>query len=664
MIKLPPQGQNWKVDNASDLRGYINYTQNVDFGEDGYVKFNGKSISVYSSSDDANFGILQKSVYFSSGYFLVANSHCWSVTSGLVFTKNTETGRPTPGLYGDAVVWQGRVYVSSGTSTDVRYWDGAAWTDPSIAIANDNVPHPLEIMSNFSGGNLALADKNTVKLYNTSHSLVTTLTLNSDYTVTCMVYRQNYLYIGTQSVSNGKAKLFVWNGAGTSAQAEYSVDSNRIFSITEYGSTFAIVTNSGELLLWNGGGFDQIAVFPVYNSPYEWDNRTDTLLGKVHMNGMIADGENLYITINGAVGANSNVGSTVENDFFLPNQPSGVWCYNPNNGLYCYAPQTTNGYTTFTASALSSNTLTLSANTDVRTGDPVQVVENGSLTGITDNTLYYAIKVDVNQIKLAQTQADAEAGTAITLGGAVTSATFIIANYTQEADIYQKSSQSVGAVGLIQEQSSSTSVFPEIFQSRLLWGFNDGSIIRLCIQSQVPGVGFFSTAKIIASGIKDNWQKLYTFVDGMFGSYDKLIIRYKTKERLSFPTPPISGTYSGVDAIGSTDNRIDLAEVGDSVHIINGNGAGNIRTIRAITGDEISFTEPLINVTSGSTVLFYIDTWKEVNTLTKDTETASENYLTSSLGKSANWIKFLVEGRGRVKIPEMRVVNESFKETK
>jgi len=76
---------------------------------------------------------------------------------------------------------------------------------------------------------------------------------------------------------------------------------------------------------------------------------------------------------------------------------------------------------TFTFSSRSSDTITITgadnhANNEIQTGQAVLYdTTSGVITGLTDNTTYYLIRVAYNQFKLATSVANANAGTAITL---------------------------------------------------------------------------------------------------------------------------------------------------------------------------------------------------------------------------------------------------------
>lgn len=75
----------------------------------------------------------------------------------------------------------------------------------------------------------------------------------------------------------------------------------------------------------------------------------------------------------------------------------------------------------FTFSSRSSNTITITgadnhAHNELQTGQAVLYdTTSGVITGLTDNTTYYLIRIAYNQFQLATSVANANAGTAITL---------------------------------------------------------------------------------------------------------------------------------------------------------------------------------------------------------------------------------------------------------
>jgi hypothetical protein len=76
---------------------------------------------------------------------------------------------------------------------------------------------------------------------------------------------------------------------------------------------------------------------------------------------------------------------------------------------------TSSNYGTFTISAISSDEATIGTHT-FSTGDPVLYEDNGgSVSGLTDGTTYYAIRISSTKIKFATTEANANAGTSISI---------------------------------------------------------------------------------------------------------------------------------------------------------------------------------------------------------------------------------------------------------
>ncbi len=90
----------------------------------------------------------------------------------------------------------------------------------------------------------------------------------------------------------------------------------------------------------------------------------------------------------------------------------------------------------FTFSSRSSDTITITgadnhAHNELQTGQAVFYATDGTvITGLTDDTTYYAIRVAYNQLKLATSIANANAGTAITLSGDGTGTQTFTITYT------------------------------------------------------------------------------------------------------------------------------------------------------------------------------------------------------------------------------------------
>lgn len=664
MINIPNTPGAWKVSHSGELFGVLKRAENVHFDQTGYLTPSKKAVSLYSSATDALFGLPLNILYFNTGYLVLTDGDVWTITTDLTLTNITdgESNAVDPNQGSDMVVWQNRAYVTGDVSTDVRYWSGSAWTSltGTINISSDSYPHPMAVFENFN--QLAIAQRNVVSKYNTSHSLVAAdqLTIPIDYTITGMVWRHNNLYIATKSENGQEAKMFIWNGSGTSAQNAYGVGSDWIFAITEYRDSIVLVTNNGEILRFNGGGFTQLAAFPLFYSEYRWDNNSGNLVGKVHPRGLKSDGDLLYINVNGSVAGRQDVANTTTtNGLYLSNQPSGLWCYDPEVGLYCRHYHTTDGYQTLTASALSNNTLTLSAAIQAQTGDPILVQENGSLTGVSDDIVYYLIRVSSTEIKLANTRYEAINGTAITLGGAVTSASLKVVEYSQNGELFMRS-ESPGGIGIIQADSGDPPIIPRLFETPIVWGFTDRSAATYLNALTVGvGTGFLHVVRILSNGIKTTWQKVITKTLGFYSDTDKVIVSTNTRSRQDMPTGIITGSYSNTLTIGAASSLLDRATEGDVVVIVSGSGSGQRRVVKSVSGDEITLTEAVESASGGDSVIFYIEPLKVSQTADTNTPTVTDEYVETSLGSgnTSVLVDVAVELRGEMRVPQMHLVH-------
>lgn len=634
MIRIPSD-RRWTQSNASDVFGTLSSTYNVQFDQEGYATLSPKSVSIYSGSDDSDFRLAQSIFYFDSGYFILTPGECFQIDSRLAVSKIA--GAPNDlTTNSDALVWQSRAYVT--TQDDLVYWSGSAWTTGLKTLAAK--PHPMAVMGNFANGHLVIGNGNTVLRLDTSHNTVVTLTLNDDYQVETLKYFNNNLYIGTKATSGGDAKMFVWNGSGTSAQSEFTAGANWIFSIGEYKSSVIAITSEGQLIRFTGGGFEALASLPVYHTNYRWTNGAP----RVHRRGLAVDGDVVYINIQGAVSYKT------DDYYYLHNQPSGIWCYDQKVGLYARHLSTTDALLTINVSSLSSDTLTLASATNAVTGEPILVRENGSLTGVSDNTLYYIIRVSSTEVKLATTRANAIAGNAITLGGAATSATVQIVGYEEYGAMYD--SGDAGCIGVIGFDGTSPRVFPDIIYHLIMWGYSpDGGIEYLNALSPASNVGGFTTSKIWSSQVTDVFQKLFVKTRGVYTDTDTMYVRSLEKDTFGLPSEAIEGTWSSTRVLGTADEAINQASVGDTVTIISGGGAGLSAQIVSITGDELELDRTFDMVASAEAVTFVITGFKQNGVVT-------ENPQSIPLSGPASRVQLSVELKGQgVAVEELQLVN-------
>lgn len=645
MIRIPSvDTKQWQQLNNGELFGNLYSTYNCNFDTEGLLKQSRAPISIYSNADDANFltplafGNNGSNIYVltEDGVFTVQ----WNVSDPII-EQVTTTDQPTFSQFSDGIMWNNNFYCAGG---DLKYYTGSVWTDTG---AGGGTTTPITLAVFESLNYLAMGYGSQVELYNDTHTLVETLVLPSEYWITSIRYRDQKLYIGTRHRYLGEAKLFVWNGNGAAAQSAYGVQSDWIFSITEYQSSIALVTKNGQLLRFNGGGFDSLANFPVYHTNRLW-NYSDAssgssygVMGSVRNRGMIAMGDVLYINVTNEI-RNQGIQRTVDG-YYLDNMPSGVWCYDPKVKLYHYAGQTADKYTTYTASSLSDSTLTLSSDTTARTGDPVYVRDVGSLTGISGTTQWsgYIIKIASNQIRLTTTRANAFTGNYITLGGSVTSASIFIPTYKNGGNINGGKSSAIAVA-----QYGSLDAPADVFNSHLIYGAScsDSSTVttsRTALNILTHGftISRFVSQKAYSSDVTSAQREVTVKYNNLWLNDDEIIVKYRIVERLGMPTMATNNETAARAATWSSGTTFTVSEgttygtvpslyqveAGDECIITQGAGAPYSAHVSSISVNAGTWTivldETITGITAGNTCSVVFTNFKKLGVIDNTVET-------------------------------------------
>lgn len=643
-----PQNNNWVQTNDGNIFGVLNETRNVHFDKRGMVSLSRRPIAYYNSTADADFAYVLAINYFSDDYYILTDDEMfYGPLDNTSLTEITNTNAYNRGS--DAVVCYSRLYVTGDTTVDYTS-NGTSFTTPSITLTTGK-HHPLCVFDSQPTYKLAIGNGNTVTLYDSSHNAATdVLTIPAEYEVTSIRYRNGYLYVGTKNLFGRNANVYIWNGSGSAAQYSVDAGSHWVFSMTEYGSSVAFVNSAGQLLLVSGSEAVQLAAFPIYYSQEAiWQGSSGLNPGgKVFNRGMINDGSRIYISIDGR-----NEGVQV------PGMYSGLWCFDPNVGLYHKAGVGKTRVDTPSASALSGNNVTFTADVDGDTGDPIFVVNNGSMTGISDLEMYYMIKIDTDEIQFAESRADAFNGREITLGGTLGSPSFRVVDMDSGIEIDDARQGAVAMVNPILQPET-------LWQGGILYGSRTSSgVYAINCLAPAQSYGSFTTQRLYGASIITVWQRLYSYISGLYLANEKVIIKAKYEER---PGLPIANSESVDWTDANTFSTQDLTtwgnvEVGDEVSIVSGYGAGKSAHITAITETATDFTidldESIGLAGQASNVL--IDNFKKIGVITNTTPNLviGEAQLN---GIKNPWVQFRIEMRGYdISIPFLDIINKSDK---
>lgn len=657
-----------KQPNSSDLAGSLFVTKNINLDDEGYIKLSPPAVAVMTTDNDADFDtcdslfVADNEVFFNSSNVFSEGDIAYSPFTD----RGSDTDVPTPGAEEDGIYFNDVEVISDGANIFYRS-ASTTWTAVSTSLTT-SVPTALGIFDNLNS--LVVGNNNTVKLVNTSWAVsATVLTLAPDYIVTSVDSNGDVIYIGTRHKGNGEAKLFLWDGAGTTFTASYGAKTFEISSVKAYGSSVVVVTSLGQLLRFNGGGFDELANLPSYYFTEEWaDSSNDN--SRISNRGMVVDGDLIYIRLD------SRNESKIES--YKPYFPGGLWCYDPKVGLY---NKSTPSYTRITSDTILTgdvNTTTdvITVSAAPVTGTPVLYDHVGatSIVGLQEGKLYYVIYVSATTIKLATSKANADAGTAINLTGTGNSSQVLLF-YTPN-DYGWSYAFNRGAVGIM-----TSSLFDSYYSGRIVYTADLFAKTTAGTEKTVanvhnfllPNRGYFITPRLYSSNIEDSFPKLYIKTKPL-NTDDEIVIKYKVVDKVDYPiglrdTTTIGGwTGTWTDTNTFTTTR-DMSRVvaGEEIEIIAGVGAGFLAHISSISEAGGTYTvnldESFIWAAASDIMYFTVDNWTRTETtLTSSTDTNANGYFEVPLAEKGSFIQVKVELRGiDVTIAELQIYNGEYR---
>lgn len=661
MINIPNETKQWAQANNSDLFGNLSVTKNITFDQEGYLKLSNSPRAIMHPSLDDDFNscpvIIRNEDY---GYYTQTVEKPFSVDLNVLSaypTEITTSGAPSGNFESDAVWSESKMIVTQDTEVDYYDISTNSWTDTNISLTSSG-QHP--IVNFLSLQAIAIADVNTVGLYATpisaTPSLITTLTIPTDFEITSMCYLQQNLYIGTRHKQGSKAYMYVWNGSGSAAQSHHETDSNIIFSLTVHQGAVWGLNGNGELLRFNGGGFDRKDTFPIFytdRSMSDIDNIT------LYKNIMKSNGDLLYIIF----------ADTSNSAYKLLNQPEGIWCYDENVGLhhrYSLSNSLVNIQGISTSSVdINTNQITVTSPA-YPTGTEVYYKSPSTLIGgLTSDAKYFVIKIDATHIKLATTKANATAGTAIDLTGTGVSTQELI--FFPNIDYGQFNlSTGISTLCLIDSptdyrQYGTDLIWAGTVPQRTLTGDEDmlGSV-----SGGVESRGYFITPKIFSTNITDIFNLLTLKYSKLMSELDKIIIKYRTTDdRLDeINIADWDITWTSTTTFTTTETGWVNAVSGDEIEVLSGAAGGLLAHITDISLNTGTYTvtidETFDQYITGDKSKAVFRNWikyKEIDW------TNTDGYIAENLGVTGKFLQLKIELRGiGTRIEEVKVDNKFF----
>lgn len=672
-FKIPDNSKRFIQTNKSDLSGNVWYTKNINFDEEGYFKLSSRAVSLQSLEDDSDFDIPLSYGRTGTGSFrLVTADAPWTMNAnqinGLTVQKDTDTGVQTGTFDSWGAYWQNRWYMT--TDTGLYYKSGSTWSNASISATTSQKAHPLAVFGNRQ--TMCIGNGPEVVQINTSHSESTLaqLTIPADYEVIALSYSSNRMAVATKlsdtaTEQNQEAMLFVWDGATASANGGYPVGSDQILGIVQYKSSWAVLTRVGRLLFFNGGGFDELAVFPFYNTSLslaESQNRFS--LGDV----MQVEGDVIYINVNNDLNDFGNRDET-----YIENFPAGIWCFDPRVGLYHrYSPSVSKlTTTTITESNVNTTTNILTTIESIvpETGNPCVFTYNRAdpIGGLTTSTIYYVIRVTTNQLKLAATYQNAIDAQAIDITAAPAGSQYIAFLDMQDYGLSLCQNR-VGGIGVV---SKATNLYDHLmFGGEYEDNNSTAKYAHGCMTVPLfENRGCLVTRKLESSQVTDNNKKIFIKFKPL-GEGDAIVLKYKDRDIYGIPvaTPQVGRNcvWTSTTTFTSTANLAHAKTAFDSnveleCEVINGAGAGTYTRITNLTESLGTYTvtvaDAVVGTGSGKYSNVIINNWTTIGTIDN---TNTDNWKEFPIANIAKWIMIKCELRGvNTTVEELQIINET-----
>lgn len=657
--------------NKNDLSGTIYKSRNIDLDEGGYIKLASPSFSVFSTADDVNFD--DADAMFPSENDIFINSDDvfnGAIDFGTITNRSTDTNVPTPSVEEDVVFFNDTEVVSDGSSIFYRSAQ-TVWTtvSTSLTTTTPTVMTPWE-----TEGVLAVGNNNVVKFIDTAWAINgTVLTLPADYQVSSLAVQGSNLYIGTRSKSGGEAMMFVVSTIQVGIDFSYGVGTFEIMSVKPFKSSVALIVSNGLLLRFNGGGFDPLAVLPVYKKEIEWaDANNDYTV--VANRAMTIDGDLIYV----------NLSNRTENGVLqiLPDFIAGIWCYDDENGSFYHRYGISSSIvqkilgTNVTVDASANDFTLTSGNLDnVVTGMPVLYDRrsNTAIPDIKESTAYYVIKNSSTEFQLATTYANAVLGTAVDITGVGTT--------SQRFYIIQTNDY---GWGLLESRMSVAVLNNKLFDSELAGriAFTGNATQKqattdltvLCgVSPFLPNRGYFVTPRLNSSILEDEYTNIHIKYHPLQGD-DTIIIKYKDIDKYNYPFSSVrysnTANWGGLwtsTTVFTTTADLSAVVVGEEVEIISGVGSGHIAFIETIEESSGTYTVTLDEafpfVSANDIMKFNVDNYKKVGTITASNQNLKgAGHYGANVGKKSKFLMVKIEMRGvKVRVEELLINNKIHK---
>jgi len=352
-FKIPNDERRFSQVNDGEIGGNVWLSQNLDFKSNkGKLRVSPRLVINQSSSDDADLGRVVAFAKFPGVPASAGTLAYWAICGAVLFktagnpttpdydfSQDNIASSPTDLEYqsSDMVVAPNGLLVS--THDDVYLLSNAgAWssywkTTLSQTFTSTTGSHMMEVLFNLS---IAISDGNTictiVSPYTDTYETKAIVTLRPEDKILWIKTASTRVWTGTINTKGGEGLVYEWDGASANTTRAYKIGATGALAGLIKDDIPYIMTSDGSLKVFNGAGFKTIAQLPHTSSDLmlKLSASGSLLLNDkwIHPNGMKLIDGNINILINNLLDEDTDYTSLIENE------PSGIWEYDEEIGLY------------------------------------------------------------------------------------------------------------------------------------------------------------------------------------------------------------------------------------------------------------------------------------------------------------------------------------------
>lgn len=344
-MSIIPKDRKWTQTNTGDVGGVLSHSWGVDLNENkGKVQVSNPLKNVFDEVDDTDLqNPVAKFVEYNSKIFAIANK-VFKVTSttgtDITLTANWSqdavSGTPSPGAtVTDAVVFDSLLLVQDGD--DIKSFNGTSWASWwKTTLAQSALATGQKfILKVGPDGNLYITDGGNKVYRVTTASTVTktgqgTLDFSSTTQIlNCATTTSSRIWYGTEDSAGENAVIIEWDMGPQSISANkiHEMGVKRVLCMATWNDTPIAILSDGSIKYHNGVSFVDWkgAQLPRTNNQYH--------NSIIHKNGWAIIDNLPHFLINPTVDIDET--SIVEDTSNYWNYPAGVYCLDPELGLYC-----------------------------------------------------------------------------------------------------------------------------------------------------------------------------------------------------------------------------------------------------------------------------------------------------------------------------------------